>query len=270
MAQNLNKKSFGRRLNYLWRLAATGFCFLTFALMGLAFRFAICPVLNLLMHNARSRELAARRVVQVSFAGFVGLMRGLGCLEYRFSGNVERLANESLLICANHPTLIDVVLLMSRIPNATCIVKSALTRSFALKSPVLTSGYVSNDSGPELVRDCARSLACGDTLIIFPEGTRSRPGQEPRIRHGAAAAALAAGRSITPVHITCTPPSLMKGMPWYHIPSRKMTFSIELLPDIDITPYLEAEKTIGRPAAVRRLNRRLKDTLFSHPEVRNG
>lgn len=258
-------------MNYLWRLAATGFCFLTFAVMGITFRFAICPILNLAVRNPRSRELAARRVVQVSFAGFVELMRNLGCLEYRFSGDIGRLKNESLLICANHPTLIDVVLLMSRIPNATCIVKSALTHSFALKSPVLTSGYVSNDTGPELVRDCARALEAGDTLIIFPEGTRTKPGVVPHIRHGAAAAALAAQRNIiTPVHITCTPPSLMKGMPWYHIPSRKMTFSIELLPDIDIAPYLEAEASVGRPAAVRRLNRRLKETLFTHPEVRNG
>ena len=260
----------GSRLNYAWRLAATGFCFLTFALMGLAFRLAVCPVLDLTQRDPRRRMLAARGVVQKSFAWFVELMRRLGCLEYRFTGETERLSRESLLICANHPTLIDVVLLMSRIPNATCIVKSSLTRSFALKAPVLTSGYVSNDSGPELVHDCARALEAGDTLIIFPEGTRTQPGREPRLKHGAAAAALEARRSITPVRIRCTPPSLMKGMPWHHIPSRKMSFSVEILPDIDIAPYLEAERSVGRPAAVRRLNARIKNTLFTHSEADHG
>ena len=258
------------RLNYLWRLAATGFCFLTFALMGLAFRFAACPLLNIVFRDSRKRELAARRVVQKSFSFFVGLMQSLGCLEYRFEGDVKRLRSESLLICANHPTLIDVVLLMSKIPNATCIVKASLTHSFALKSPVLTSGYISNDSGPELIEACAQALGRNDTLIIFPEGTRSRPGEEPRLKHGAAATAIAALKNITPVVISCTPASLMKGIAWYRIPSRKMFFSIKILPDIGIAPYVEAEASIGRPAAVRRLNRTIKETLFTKQEASNG
>ena len=263
-------KTLSLRLNYIWRLFATGFCFLTFALMGLSFRFVVCPLLDVFVRDGRQRELAARRVVQKSFSLFVGLMQSLRCLECRFEGDLERLRSEPLLICANHPTLIDVVLLMSKIPNATCIVKSALTHSFALKAPVLTSGYISNDSGPELIEDCIQAVKKKDTLIIFPEGTRTRPGIEPRLKHGAAAAAIAARANITPIVISCTPPSLMKGMAWYSIPSRKMSFSVKILPDIDVNPYVEAQASIGRPAAVRRLNQTIKETLFAHQEASNG
>ena len=49
-----------------------------------------------------------------------------------------------------------------------------------------------------------------------------------------------------------------------------MSFSVEILPDIDIAPYLEAERSVGRPAAVRRLNERIKNTLFTHSEADHG
>ena len=251
------------RMNFYWRLCATGFCFLTFTLMGLAFRFCVCPWLNLTARNRRERELRARRIVRASFERFVSLMCSLGTLEFTIKGDTSRLNREGLLLCASHPTLIDVVLLMSMLDNANCIVKAALKNSFALSSPVATTGYIANDSGPELVAACAESLAAGDTLIIFPEGTRSRPGQEPHLQHGAAAAALAARRAVTPVRITCTPPSLMKGIPWHRIPPRKMHFEIVFGEDIDVAPFCEIERKLGRPIAVRRLTQEIKRRIFS-------
>ena len=256
-------KTLSLRLNYIWRLFATGFCFLTFALMGLSFRFVVCPLLDVFVRDGRQRELAARRVVQKSFSLFVGLMQSLRCLECRFEGDLERLRSEPLLICANHPTLIDVVILHSLIENANCIVKAALRESFALSSPVRAASYIANDSGPELIEACAASLARGDTLVVFPEGTRSVPGKEPKLHHGAAAIALASHHNITPVCITCTPPALMKGISWYQVPERKMCISVRAAPDIGIEPFLEAEKDLGRPIAVRRLTQELKNRLFA-------
>lgn len=251
------------KLNFYWRLCATGFSFLTFTLMGLAFRVCVCPWLNFTTRRQRERELRARRIVRTSFQGFVRLMCTLGVLDFTIRGDTSRLNREGLLLCAAHPTLIDVVLLMSMIDNANCIVKATLKKSFALSSPVMTTGYITNDSGPELVAACAESLAAGDTLIIFPEGTRSRPGKEPHLHHGAAAAALSARKPITPVRITCTPPSLMKGIPWYRIPSRKMHFEITFGEDIDIAPFCETERELGRPIAVRRLTQEIKSRIFS-------
>lgn len=255
-------KTLAWRINFAWRLLATGACFLIFSLMGLAFRFVVCPWLNATTHDLRHRQLRARSVVQRSFAWFVQLMVRVGVLDFVVKGPVERLNREGLLICANHPTLIDVVLLMSMIDNANCIVKAELRESFALSSPVRTTGYVANDSGPELIAACAESLSAGDTLIVFPEGTRSRPGREPHLQHGAAATALAAGKSITPVHITCTPPSLMKGLAWYHIPPKRMHFEITFGSDIDIDPFLAIERELGRPIAVRRLTQEIKNRIF--------
>ena len=59
-------------------------------------------------------------------------MRCLGLMTYEIRGR-ERLRRDGLLILANHPTLIDVVLLVSLLPNADCVVKSAVARNAFMK-----------------------------------------------------------------------------------------------------------------------------------------
>ncbi len=256
-----------RFLSKLWRIPVTGFGFLTFFTGGVLFRLVVFPSLNVFVKDGRRRELLARRIVRVSFSLFIRLMSALQALKIELDPALrERLAHESLFVCASHPTLLDVVILHGLIDNANCIVKSALRESFALSSPVKAAGYITNDSGPDLIEACAASLARGDTLVVFPEGTRSVPGRAPKLHHGAAAVSLARGRPITPVRITCTPPSLMKGIAWYQVPERKMIISVRAAPDIDVEPFLRLERERGRPVAVRRLTEALKERLFDNTD----
>lgn len=250
-----------QKLEYGYRTLATGFGFAVFFTMGIIFRCSVCPVLAICCaHDQRKKELAARRVVQLSFASFIATMRFLRVLDLTIV-NGERL-RDGALICPSHPTLIDVVILISKIRNANCIVKSALMESAAMRGPISTSGYITNDHGPELINDCVASLDKGDTLLIFPEGTRTKPGVKSKLQHGAAAVALAARRSIVPVRITCEPPALMKGIAWYTIPKTRMHITVDVLDEIDILPFLEDERMHERPIAVRHLTKCLFDALF--------
>jgi hypothetical protein len=88
-------------------------------------------------------------------------------------------------VLANHPTLIDVVFLISLLPNADCVVKRVACNPF-MRGPVRAAGYISNDDGAGLVDDCIAAVRAGGSLVIFPEGTRSVPGQPPRLQRGAA------------------------------------------------------------------------------------
>ncbi len=256
------------KIDYGWRVIATGFGFLLFSCMGLLFRIIVCPFLSIKYRSdARKKELTARKIVQKSFAFFLAVMEFLGPLKLTVN-NRDRLSQSGLLICPSHPTLIDVVILMSMISNANCLVKAKLLASPVLNSPISTSGYIANDSGPELIDACAKALAQTDSLIIFPEGTRTTPGQAPHLKHGAAATALASRCNITPVKITCEPPALMKGIHWYTIPSRRMHISVTVCSPIEISPFLEIEATSGRPKAIRRLTEELTLKLF--PEFSNS
>ena len=113
------------------------------------------------------------------------------------------------------------MLLVSQMPEVDCIVKRGLWRNPFLRWPVSWAGYLPNAEGEELIEECAATLRRGHSLLVFPEGTRTVPGKPMRMQRGAAHIALAADAEILPVTITCDPPTLFKGNPWYRVPARR-------------------------------------------------
>ena len=225
------------RLNHGWRIVATGFCFISFGAGGVALWLLGFPLLALLVRDRDRRSRLARTIIGRSFAAFVELMRALGVLSYEIHG-VERLQRSGLLVLANHPTLIDVVFLVSLIPDADCIVKSRLARNPFTRGPIQATGYLCNDSGAGLVEDCIRAVRSGRNLLIFPEGTRTPLTGARRLQRGAANIAARGVLDITPVMIRCDPPTLSKGQKWYRIPSRRFHVSIDVGEDLPIAPFL--------------------------------
>lgn len=238
-------------LGRAWRTLGTAVSFAVFGLGGLVLGLLVFPLLRLFVRDpARLGELA-RRLIQRSFAGHVALMQGLGVLSYELHG-IERLDRRGLLVLANHPTLIDVVFLVSLIPQADCIVKSRLLANPFTRGPVRATGYVCNDSGAGLVEDCIRTVQSGRNLVIFPEGTRTPRGQAlGPLQRGAANIAVRGGIDVTPVLVTCHPRTLAKGEKWYRVPSRRFHVRIEVLPDIPVAPFLDG--AAAEALAARRL-----------------
>lgn len=224
------------RINRAWRVLGTGLSFAAFGIGGLVLG-GLLSLSLLLIRDPVRRRVLARRLVQAGFATHVGLMHRLGLMTYDIRGG-ERLQRNGLLILANHPTLIDVVLLIAQLPDADCVVKQAVARNPFMRGPVRAAGYVSNDDGAGLVDDCIAAVRAGGNLVIFPEGTRTVPGQPPKLRRGAANIAVRGRLDITPVRITCTPPTLTKGQKWYRVPSRRFHVQLEVGEDLPIAPFL--------------------------------
>jgi 1-acyl-sn-glycerol-3-phosphate acyltransferase len=226
------------RLDHAWRVVATGISFASFGVGGVLLRLLVFPVLSLGIRDPVRRSRVARAVIRRTFAGFIELMRVLGVLTWDIRG-AERLQRRGLLVLANHPTLIDVVFLVSLIPDADCVVRSGLARNAFTRGPIRATGYICNDSGAGLVEDCIASLHSGKNLVIFPEGTRTRRDQPLPLRRGAANIAVRGAVDITPVRIRCTPPTLGKGSKWYRVPSRRFHVSLDVGEDLAVAPFLE-------------------------------
>ena len=243
------------QLNRAWRVLATAIAFASFGLGGLLLRLIYFPLLTWLQPDPIRRAAQARWAVHRSFALHIELMRVLGILRYQIHG-LERLQRPGLLVLANHPTLIDVVFLISLLPNADCVVKSKLANNPFTRGPVRASRYLCNDSGVGLIEDCIASVRAGSSLIIFPEGTRTPSHGPMKLQRGAANIAVRGQLAITPVRIRCTPLSLTKGLPWWQVPVQPMQFTIAVDEDIAISPFLVAAN--GEPALA---SRQLTDYL---------
>jgi 1-acyl-sn-glycerol-3-phosphate acyltransferase len=252
-------------LNYGWRLAATGFCFAAFSAGGLALTLFYFPAL-LVTPSAR-RSQYARQAIRRSFRLFLWTMEKLGIMRMELVGAEKLRDCHGALVLANHPTLIDVVALLSILPTASCVVKRALWRNPFLGGVVRAANYISNDDGESLVDDCVRHLAEGNPLVIFPEGTRSQPGTPLRFLRGASFIALKSGAPILPVLIHCNPPTLTKREKWYQIPPRSFHLRIEVLDKVDARRWVGSNE--ASPLIARQLTRGLED-FFTKELSRHG
>jgi len=103
------------KLNYYWRVIATGFCFASFGIGGLFLSVIVFPVINLLPIHINTSRRIAQRIVHYSFRFFLWEMQFVGVLRINIEGK-EHLYDDSFnLIIANHPTLIDVILIIAQL-----------------------------------------------------------------------------------------------------------------------------------------------------------
>ena len=248
-----------KTISYIWRLLATGFCFFIFGVGGLLLWGLVFPIVSILPGDRLQRISRGQKVVHYSFFVFIGLMRRIGIMTYEIVG-LEKLNRPGQLIIANHPTLVDIVFLISRIRQANCIVKEQLWHNPFMRGPILNAGYISNGDPEKMIEECVQWLQAGGVMIIFPEGTRSKPGKPCCFQRGAATIALHANRIVTPVTLSCYPSTLTKAEQWYQIPNQRFHLAMHVGDDIALDEFTAIEP---KSIAVRRFNQFLQN-YFTH------
>jgi len=132
---------------------------------------------------------------------------------------------------SNHPSLIDITCLLARFPEAICIFKPAIRRNPVLGAAARRAGYLASDGGHELLKKAAEKVACGRTLILFPEGTRTPPEiTVGAFKPGFVIIARRASAPIQLIRITSNSNVLSKGLAWWKLPVFPATVTIEAGP----------------------------------------
>lgn len=229
----------GAIVDRVWRFFGTGLSFAVFGVGGLVLAVIVFPAISIVSRDAKTRGLRARATVQRSFRAFLWMMHGLGVFDFEVDPRCREAftADGGLIIVANHPTLIDVVQLLAEVKYGNCIVKRALWRNPFLGLVVRATNYIPNDDSEQLLEDCVAALNCGETLVVFPEATRTVPGQPMQLRRGAARVALAAKTQMQMVHISCDPPTLTKAEHWFEIPPRRPCLQMKVGDRLDIGAF---------------------------------
>lgn len=235
----MGNKGMTAGLNRLWRLFGTALSFTVFGIGGLILGLLVFPLFFVFMRNPSRRQERARKLVGHGFQAFVWLMKSLGVLTYDVVGREHMCDVQRTLIIANHPSLLDVVFLVSFFPQAECVVKRAVTRNPFMSAVAAAANYVSNDDPETMLTECADRLRGGASLILFPEGTRRDQNVPLRFKPGAAAIAVRAESRLMPILIDCQPPTLRKNEPWYHIPRARPHWRFEIPPPMELSEFIE-------------------------------
>jgi 1-acyl-sn-glycerol-3-phosphate acyltransferase len=146
--------------------------FFTGAVLSNLISLALHPIAPRLFSTEKSQ-----RIIALLFQLTLFVWTRLGILKLDVA---DRALLESLrgrIVAANHPGIIDAIILLSFLPSTVCIMRADLTKSPAFGILARLAGYVTNDSGLALVREGSRHIASGQNILIFPEGTRTAPPQ---------------------------------------------------------------------------------------------
>jgi 1-acyl-sn-glycerol-3-phosphate acyltransferase len=133
-----------------------------------------------------------------------------------------------LIIAPNHPGLLDAVLVVSRLPNAVCVMKASLLRNFLLGPASRLARYVHNDSLLRLVSRAGDELRLGGQLLLFPEGTRTVGGPIGPFTDAVGALSRRTGVPVQTVIIEADSQFLGKGWALLTRPEFPMSFRIRL------------------------------------------
>lgn len=254
------------QLNYCYRVLGTGFCFTAFGFGGLVLSLLVLPLQRLLISESNKRKKVARHTVHLSFRFFIGMMRKLGIFSYNFDVEALLASSQGKIVIANHPSLIDVVALISMIPNADCVVKAQLFSNPFVRGVITSTGYINNSDPDRMLDDCTESLRQGNNLIIFPEGTRTTPGTAFSFQRGAANIAIRSKADYLALWISVQPSTLTKYERWFDIPKTRPEMAIRFLQELKTVDLTEHESA---PLAARHLTKKLQQ-FYQEVADQNG
>lgn len=246
--------TFSRRLLRTYHYPANIVSWALFAAAGLALNL-VSAVLLLSRHRARHAP-AVRAAMRRLFSAWCAWLHFTRLIYVRFHGfTPDALAGPAVYV-ANHPGLLDATFILARLPDTICIFKPEIMRNPVLGPAARMAGYVAGESGVDLIRDVASRVSGGNSLLIFPEGTRTVPGRMLNpLKPGFA---LIATRARVPVRIIVVraPRDLVpKGWSWWRAPQFPSLVDVTLLTELELRP----EETVGE--LTDRASRRLLTAL---------
>lgn len=160
------------------RVLLNGYDFLVLYL-GLAWLGILClawtPIALIvypLLSESRARALG-RYVIMVTFRLYLASLSASRRCSFDLEA-LDALRDEPALILApNHPCLLDAVMVISRLPNVSCVLKADLMKNIFLGAGARLARYIRNEPVRRMVRLAIRDFECGSHLLLFPEGTRT-------------------------------------------------------------------------------------------------
>ena len=160
-----------------------------------------------------------KELIRQLFAFFVWYLQWTGLARFEFHDVAGLRAFRGSIIAANHPTLLDVVFLVSRLPRVFCLMKAGIVSNLVLCGTARLAGYVDNHSAKQMVETCAARLNQGNTLVIFPEGTRTVESEVNPFKMGFALIAKLTGAPVQTVILRGNSPFLGKRWPFLKAPA---------------------------------------------------
>lgn len=241
---------------------------LLFAFFGagaILISYVIFPCISIFEKKEKKKQ-SYSNVIHKTWKFFIHLMEKTGSIKVLLE-NLEKLETETQqntkgkIIVANHPSFIDIVLLIGLMPNTICIAKKELKKNIFMGN-IVKSLYLINDEDKEkLLKDALEVLNNGFNIVIFPTGTRTVEGEDLKLHKGASMMALHAKADILPVYINCDYRFLTKNQKIYDAGKKPVKYTITVNELIKIDDFAKQSSNLTKIQLRNRVNKAIKEKI---------
>ncbi|GJL90424.1 lysophospholipid acyltransferase family protein [Hyphococcus sp.] len=201
--------------------AYSAFLVILIALMGI-----LCLPLALLGRDA------ARATIKIWAKLSLRALKLITGISHRIEG-AENIPSEGALIAANHQSMWETIALYALAPRPVIVFKQELTAIpvYGWWAGLAGNIQIDRGGGAKALRAMTRKAKAhtdtGEQIIIFPEGTRAKPGERRTLLPGVAGLYAATGAP-------CVPVAHDSGRYWRHPGNEKVpgTITLRFLPAI--------------------------------------
>lgn len=216
------------RLGLLWPLAwlALQAHLLVLGLMSVGWNL-VALLLYPLLPRATGRRVG-RAMIAHGYGFFWWLAAFTGMMRLK-AEVLDTLRHErGLIVVANHPSMLDAVMLVARLPASACIMKASLVHNPLLGPGARLARYIRNDSAYGMIHRAVLDLGAGGQLVMFPEGTRTTRAPVHDFHASFTLIAKRAQVPIQAVFIDTDSPYLGKGWPLWRLPPLPILFTVRM------------------------------------------
>lgn len=161
-------------------------------------------------------------------------------LRIKIEGREKIQSGTTYVMVCNHQSLLDIMVLFRIFTHFKWVAKKELFKIPIVGWTMTLNGYVKVDrahksSHIKMLKECESNLERGNSMMIFPEGTRSEDGQIQTFKEGAFKLALDAKKSILPIILNGTSDSFPKSGLFFR---KFSTIQIRILDPVDYSSFM--------------------------------
>lgn len=221
--------------------------FAVFGIIGALMGALIVPAHWVFVRNPARRAHRIRSVFYEMMRTYVGSMQALRLIDIEISG-LDHVPAPGSLIVANHPSLIDALILLGHVRGAIVVAKRSLQVNPFTSGIIRGADYVVNADALALIDECRARIEAGESLVLFPECTRTADDGVIRLQRGAAHIAVRSRCSVIPVTIEFSEPLLTKKSRWWLAPKVRPKVRVVGHPAIDPAQFLHGDRSVSLAA----------------------
>lgn len=229
--------------------------FITLLLTAILVEIVLLPILLIIWLANKKNSIVFRMASRIIIGNGLYLLFILDLKDFRKKLKQIKKRGSPRIYVLNHSSIFDIILIFLMPDCPKILVKESYTKIPILGSIIKLNGHIvvknnqNQESGEDFYENIVKQLKSGDTIVIFPEGTRSKDGTISRFKNGAFKIAYDTQADIIPIVVDCWNIVRPKDGIWF----RENRLHFKILDTLDYDNYKKIE--------IREFSKNLRDEM---------